>query len=142
MKALRRSRAREVAVQALYRLDLNPGTTAEDVASFVAARLGDPTLAAFATSLVTGVQDRRADLDALLDSRADNWRVARMAATDRAILRLAAFEILRGDVPGAVAADEAINLAKRYGTEGSGRFVAGLVGRLLADRGTPVAPAS
>ena len=61
-------------------------------------------------------------------------RVARMAATDRGILRLAAAEILPTDSPAAAAADEAIELAKRYGGESSGNFVAGILGRIIADR--------
>lgn len=133
MKTPRRSRAREIALQALYRIDLNPATTPEELEAFLRGRLGHPVLVSFARQLVEGVRDHRADLDSLLDSRADHWRVARMPATDRAILRLAAFELLHGDVPAVVAADEAIELAKRYGTDASARFVAGLVGRLVAD---------
>ena len=136
----RRRRAREIALQAVYRLDMNPATSAEEVDHFLAARLSDRGLEAFARGLVAGVQERRKEIDALLDSRADNWRVARMAATDRAILRIAAHELLTGDVPGPVVADEAIELAKRYGTEQSSRFVAGLLGRLLAERTTPPTP--
>lgn len=135
MKTPRRSRAREIAIQALYRLDMNPGSTVGDVARFIEARLGHPGLVGFAKGLVAGVQERRAELDTLLDGRAEHWRVARMPATDRAILRMATFEILHGDVPGPVAANEAIELAKRYGTADSSRFVAGVLGRLLAERG-------
>ncbi|NDC54447.1 MAG: transcription antitermination factor NusB [Planctomycetia bacterium] len=134
VKTPRRSRAREVALQALYRLELNPATTPAELDAFLTARLGHADLEAFARSLVAGVRDRRQELDALLESRAEHWRVPRMAATDRSILRLAAYELLAGDAPGPVVADEAIGLAKRYGTADSGRFVAGLVGRLLADR--------
>jgi len=141
VKTPRRRRAREIALQALYRLDMNPDTSPEEVDRFLAARLSDRGLEAFARGLVNRVQERRPELDALLDSRADNWRVARMAATDRAILRIAACELLEGGVPGPVVADEAIELAKRYGTEASSRFVAGLLGRLLADRAaTPPTP--
>ena len=135
MKTPRRTRAREIALQALYRLDMNPGSVAGDVDRFIAARLGHPSLVDFAQGLVAGVHDRRVELDALLDGRAEHWRVARMPATDRAILRLATFEMLGGDVPGPVAVNEAIELAKRYGTADSARFVAGVLGRLLADRG-------
>ncbi|MEI6241295.1 MAG: transcription antitermination factor NusB [Planctomycetia bacterium] len=135
MKTPRRSRAREIAIQALYRLDMNPATVVGDVERFIEARLGHPGLAGFAKGLVAGVRERRGELDALLDGRADNWRVARMPATDRAILRMATFELFHGDVPGPVAVDEAIELAKRYGTADSARFVAGVLGRLLADRG-------
>jgi N utilization substance protein B len=88
----------------------------------------------FARSLVEGVQAEQATLDAELDARSQNWRVARMAATDRAILRMAAFEILHTDVPGPVVVNEAIELARRYGTEASPRFVAGILGRMLAER--------
>lgn len=142
VKTPRRRRAREIALQALYRLDMNPATSPEEVERFLAARLSDRGLEAFARGLVAGVQERRQELDALLDSRADNWRVARMAATDRAILRIAAHELLTGGAPGPVVADEAIELAKRYGTEQSSRFVAGLLGRLLGDRTTPPPPTS
>jgi transcription antitermination factor NusB len=74
------------------------------------------------------------ELDAALDSRSERWRVSRMAATDRAILRLGIHELLHGDVPGPVAVNEAIELAKRYGTEASATFVAGILGRVLAER--------
>ena len=129
-----RSRAREIALQALYRLDLNPATTSEELSRFLAGRLHGGPLVGFAESLVQGVGDRRAELDALLDARSEHWRVARMAATDRAILRLALYELLHSDVPGPVVVDEAIELAKRYGTDASAKFVAGILGRLLTDR--------
>jgi N utilization substance protein B len=132
--APRRSRAREIALQALYRLDLNPATSDDEIAPFIAGRLHGGPLVAFAESLVRGVRDHQSELDALLDARATNWRVARMPATDRAILRVAVYEILHTGTPGPVAVNEAIELAKRYGTDGSATFVAGVLGGLLADR--------
>ena len=66
--------------------------------------------------------------------RVEMANMARMAATDRAILRIALFELLHTDVPGPVAVDEAITLAKRYGSDASGAFVAGLLGSVLAER--------
>ena len=81
-----------------------------------------------------GVRREQGAIDAILDARAANWRVSRMAATDRAVLRIAVYELMHTDVPGPVAVDEAIGLARRYGTEQSPRFVAGLLGRVLADR--------
>ena len=87
----------------------------------------------FADGLVEGVLGHLAEIDALVESRAANWRLARMAATDRAVLRIAAFEIGHTDTPPAVVADEAIELARRYGGESSPRFVAGILGRLVAD---------
>ena len=140
-----RSRAREVALQSLYQFEANPGTEREHLERFLKGRLRAAALVDFARSLVDGVQAEQAALDAELDARSQNWRVARMAATDRAVLRLAAFELLHTDVPGPVAVNEAIELARRYGTEASPRFVAGILGRLLAERdGVPTdgAPAA
>ena len=97
----RRSRAREIALQVLYQVDLNPHATAADLERFIRGRLHGGAVVPFALQLVRGVDSRRAELDAFLDARAANWRVARMAATDRGILRLATFEILHTDTPGA-----------------------------------------
>lgn len=129
-----RSRGREIAIQALYRLDLNPDTSSEEIDRFLAARLRGNATVGFARRLVGGVRERLKELDAALDSRSERWRVSRMAATDRAILRLGIHELLHGDVPGPVAVNEAIELAKRYGTEASATFVAGILGRVLAER--------
>jgi N utilization substance protein B len=87
----------------------------------------------FADGLVAGVLARRDELDDVIDGTSQNWRLSRMAATDRAVLRIAAFELAHTDTPPAVVADEAIELARRYGGESSPRFVAGIVGRLVAD---------
>jgi len=130
----RRTRAREVALQALYQRDANPDTALENIERFLSGRLRSPALVSFARSLVQGVIREEADIDRRLDARATHWRVARMAATDRAILRIALFELLHTDVPGPVAVDEAITLAKRYGTDASGAFVAGILGGVLAER--------
>ena len=144
-----RSRAREVALQSLYQIEANPGAGEPERLQhrerFLKGRLRAASLVDFARSLVEGVEAEQSKLDAELDSRSQNWRVARMAATDRAVLRLAAFELLHTDVPGPVVVNEAIELARRYGTEASPRFVAGILGRLLADRdGVPAddAPAA
>ena len=140
-----RRRAREVALQALYQLDANPATEPEHLGRFLVGRLRSCPLVEFAHSLVSGVRQEQAALDATLDGLAQHWRVSRMAATDRAVLRIAVFELLHTDVPGPVAIDEAIELARRYGTEASPKFVAGILGRVLADRDRPAdapAPAS
>jgi len=68
--------------------------------------------------------------------------VSRMAATDRAVLRIAVFEMLHGDTPGPVAVDEAIELARRYGSLESPTFVAGILGGILADRDGRSRPAA
>lgn len=92
-----------------------------------------PSLAAvieFARSLVSGVRRNRRELDELLGNTADNWKLERMAATDRNILRVGAFELLYTDTPGAVVINEAVELAKRYGTANSAQFVNGILDKL------------
>jgi N utilization substance protein B len=137
----RRSRAREVALQVLYQAEVNPGTAPHDRVRFLKGRLRSGALVAFAESLVDGVGRHREAIDAVLEARSQNWRVARMAATDRAVLRMAVFEIGHTDTPGPVVVDEAIELARRYGNEHSPRFVAGILGSLIADRPPATAPA-
>jgi len=83
---------------------------------------------------VLGVADRLPELDEVIGGAAEEWTVGRMAAVDRALLRLAAHEILhREDVPAAVAIDEAVAAAKELSTEDSGRFVNGVLGRIARD---------
>ncbi|MCG8586161.1 MAG: transcription antitermination factor NusB [Pirellulales bacterium] len=139
----RRSRSREVALQVLYRDDLNPedadaGQSIVDRVAetneFVERRLKEESLVAFANSLVGGVRRNRGELDGILTETAENWSLERMAVTDRNILRLGAFEILYGDTPNPVAINEAVELAKRYGNKQSAQFVNGVLDKLSASR--------
>lgn len=135
MGMTRRSLAREVALQVLFQDDLNPGVDPALAERFVRARLVHfPDLVEFAQSLVDGVRQHRAEIDALLSRTADNWSLERMAVTDRNILRIGTYELLYTDTPGRVAIDEAVELAKRYGTAHSAQFVNGILDRFLALR--------
>ncbi len=127
----RRSRAREVALQALFQEDLNPRDSRDQIAPFLHSRLHDEQLREFAMTLVLGVLRNLAELDVLLESKADNWSLGRMAATDRNVLRLGAFEIRYSDTPDRVAIDEAVELAKRYGSAQSSQFVNGILDKLI-----------
>ena len=131
----RRSRAREIALQLLYQEDIN-ADQAEDVRlRFLHGRLQyNRKLIKFAQSLIDGVQQHRETIDRALELTARNWRLSRMAATDRNVLRLGAFEILFGDTPDRVAVNEAIELAKRYGTNNSAQFVNGVLDRLMKSK--------
>ena len=126
-----RSRAREVALQALFQEDLNPRESPEQLAPFLHSRLQDEELRDFAKALVLGVLRNQGELDALLESKADNWSLGRMAATDRTVLRLGAFEIRYFDTPDRVAIDEALELAKRFGSAQSSQFVNGILDKLI-----------
>ncbi|MBX9789260.1 MAG: transcription antitermination factor NusB [Pirellulales bacterium] len=130
----RRSRAREVALQVLFQDDLNPRANPAVADEFIAARLSSPELIEFARSLVSGVRRNRGELDALLSRTADNWSLDRMASTDRNVLRLGAYEILYTDTPNRVAINEAVELARRFGSAQSSQFVNGILDRFLADR--------
>ena len=92
----------------------------------------------YARILVEGTLEHREEIDGLIRDQADNWRLERMPAVDRNILRLAIFEMLhQRDVPKLVVMDEAIELAKRFGSEQSGRFVNGLLDGLLKQHTFP-----
>lgn len=127
----RRSRAREVALQVLYQDDLNPQHNPDDDQRFVRNRLHAPELEEFASSLVAGVRRNLQELDQVLAQTADHWSLERMAATDRNVLRLGAYEILYSETPDRVAINEAVELAKRFGSKQSAQFVNGILDRLL-----------
>lgn len=127
----RRSRAREVALQALFQEDLNPQNSLDRLGAFLAGRLRDAELREFAKQLVLGVKRNQDELDALLTEKAENWSLGRMAATDRNILRLGAYEIRFADTPDRVAIDEAVELAKRFGAAQSSQFVNGILDKLI-----------
>ncbi len=129
-----RSRAREVALQVLYQDDFRSETESGDDESFLHARLADAELVKFARGLVNGVRRNRGEIDAELSQKADNWSLHRMAATDRNVLRLGAYEILYSDTPNRVAINEAIELAKRFGSAQSAQFVNGVLDRLLEEK--------
>jgi N utilization substance protein B len=90
------------------------------------------TIREFAVSLARGVISRLAELDAHLVDQADNWRLERMAAVDRNLLRLALYELLfAAETPPAVVIDEAVEIAKRFGSERSSQFVNGVLDGFL-----------
>jgi N utilization substance protein B len=127
----RRSRAREVALQLLYQRDLNPRVDRKAIERFVRDRLRDPAVEPFTLSLYDGVNAQGEDIDRRLSEAAENWRLSRMAAVDRNVLRLGAYELLcTPETPAGVALDEAIELARRYGSEGSPAFVNGVLDKL------------
>lgn len=129
----RRSKSRQLVVQALYQVDLNPDTDPQSVRDLISGRLSDETLKAFAWSLFAGVMEHRAELDAAIQNVAQKWRLSRMAATDRAVLRLGAYELLKTATPPGVVIDEAIELAKKFGDAQSAQFVNGILDRLIPE---------
>jgi N utilization substance protein B len=130
----RRSRAREVALQLLFQHDHNPAVDRADIERFAHDRLGEVALVPFCLGIYDGVVSHLADIDQRLTGAAENWRLPRMAAVDRNVLRLGAYELLfAADTPAGVAIDEAIELARRYGAASSAAFVNGVLDRLRKD---------
>ena len=143
-----RRRAREFALQILYQLDVQEQLSDEQAIgmfwkNFAATAESDASLAAdlgeiqpFAEKLVRGVRSHVDELDAQIQSASKNWRLERMARVDRNLLRLALYELKYvSDVPAKVAINEAIEIAKRFGTNESSAFVNGILDRCREELG-------
>lgn len=136
----RRSKAREVALQMLFQCDLNRDVDGRMVAEMVRELLPEDDLRDFAMRLFSGTIENRDLLDTRIQQIATNWKLFRMAATDRNVLRLGAYELLYLETPPNVAIDEALELAKKFGSEASAQFVNGILDKLVPARGTAAAP--
>jgi N utilization substance protein B len=152
-----RREGREAAIQFLFQLDSHgPDESAPD-SDFWRLRAGTvdpeepdavtpppptaPKAKTFAEQLVHGVLSHRVAIDALIVKFARNYELQRIAAVDRNILRLAIYEMMHNlDVPPVVAINEAIEIAKKYGSEESGRFVNGILDRIRAEESVPARP--
>jgi N utilization substance protein B len=135
-----RTRARELALQFLYQVDVQGTEHRRALDAFLDLELAGKTGALdakiFARELVDGVLEHRDHIDGLLRKAATNWEIQRMAAVDRNALRIGCYELLYAeDIPMKVAINEAIELSKRYSTEASGAFVNGILDRIRKDQG-------
>ena len=150
--------ARILALQALYQMDVagaeaEPALEAacdelmqpEETQEAAGEKTAKPLTAReqqhaldYARQLVTGVGAMQAELDTKITAYAKNWRVARMAAVDRNVLRIAIFEIFFADkkVPASAAINEAVELAKLYGDTNTPRFINGVLGKMVRDAAT------
>ncbi len=123
-----RRQARELALSMLYEADTK--TTAPSVVLADFPIDPDP----FAADLVAGVGEHQGDIDQLIGRFAKDWSIERMPVVDRNLLRIGVYELLeRPDVPVAAVISEAVELAQRYSTEESGRFVNGMLGRIAEE---------
>ncbi len=127
-------------LQILYQFDLHPDRDSTDDERFLRSRLHNhEELVAFSQQLIRGVMRNRDELDAHLAKRTENWSLERMAATDRNVLRLGAYELLFTETPGRVVINEAVDLARRFGSAQSSQFVNGVLDGFL-NRGDDVRP--
>ncbi len=127
----RRSQAREAALKILYQVDVTKDPPTEGLKVFFRHHRISTNSQPFVTQLVQGTIQHLAQIDELLGKHATNWRLDRMAMVDRNILRLGTYELLfSGDTPPKVAINEAVELAKRFGTADSSKFVNGVLDSL------------
>jgi len=130
-----RRRARELALQMLYRHELASASVESMLEDFEELRRAPEQVREFALRLVRGTLERLPEIDAELAAQTANWRLERLAAVDRNILRLAAYELLyEPEIPPAVVLDEAIEIAKKFGADESARFVNGVLDGLRRRR--------
>jgi N utilization substance protein B len=124
-----RRAARELALQALYQLDVTgEDDSARGLALFWTHFDAEPEVQTFARELVDGVREHRERIDALISASAEHWRLPRLSRVDLNLLRLATFELLgRADIPAPVTIDEAVEIARRFGSDDSAAFVNGVL---------------
>ena len=143
---MKRRQAREIALQALFQLDLNPGEAEkkaqyEQVAIDTAfAELPDDVHIdgyehEFVKDIVTGTRSHLEDIDAAIRLASKKWKLERMAVVDRNLIRMAIYEMRYADIPAgaALAINEAVELAKKYGTDDSSKYVNGILGTIVAN---------
>ena len=124
----RRRKARELAVQVLFNLEFSSDSPADVFDLICEVFSSRRAIRSFSKELVLGVCNKKDDLDELISNASKNWRLDRMSRLDKCILRLAAFEILfMEDIPPKVSIDEAVEIGKKFGSDGSGSFINGVL---------------
>ena len=138
MAAISRSRCREWALQLLYQAEYTGHRQGETI-RFYRHFQKRGQVPAYLVKLVEGVVAHQEELDALIRQYSEHWRLERMAAVDRNLLRLALYELLhQPTIPAKVVINEAVELAKRYGSEESGSFINGILDRIRENVGREV----
>ncbi|AZS14739.1 transcription antitermination factor NusB [Paenibacillus lutimineralis] len=139
---MKRRLAREIAVQSLYHMEMNEVEALEAVRMLIAEATGEneseveiknvDQAEEFVLELVNGTWSRKEEIDRVLSDYLKGWQISRLSKVDRQVLRLAVYEMVyRDDVPGKVAVNEAIEVAKHFGTGESGKFVNGVLGKMV-----------
>ena len=133
-----RRRGRELALQALYQLEVSGESAGALEASFKQAD-ADDRAKAFAAALVAGARERLEQIDQLISDASEHWRFERLSRVDLGVLRIASFELLSGSAPTSVVLDEAIEIARRFGTQESATFVNGILDQIAGQLGVKAA---
>jgi N utilization substance protein B len=127
-----RRKARELALQMLYQRDLSGNPTDMILSTFEDLQKSKPNTREFATRIFKGTVEHLPEIDAMIVQQADNWRIERMAVVDRNIIRMSIYEFMHeNDTPKLVIIDEAIEIAKKFGTQKSSQFINGILDGIL-----------
>ena len=127
-----RRKARELALQMLYQHDLSGNVPDAIVDTFEDLQKSKANTREFATRIFRGTVDHLAEIDEMITAQADNWRLSRMAVVDRNIIRMSVYEFMHeNDTPKLVIIDEAIEIAKKFGTQKSSQFINGILDGIL-----------
>ncbi len=129
-----RTKAREIALQYLYQVDITKNHTDETLKDFIDHFVEDRDVVPYAHDLIKGVYSHLHRLDELIEKASNNWSVSRMSTTDRNILRIATYELVyRPDIPYKVAINEGIELAKKFGSPRFPAFANGVLDRVRTE---------
>src|SRR5919204_6059023 len=127
----RRRQSRETALQLLYALDITRANVREVLRAGWAEKMLSPEIRDFTTTLVTGVIERRDEIDTFIQEYSTNWSLERIGLVERNILRFAIYELcFLPDIPPNVTINEAVEVAKKYGTEEAPAFINGILDRV------------
>lgn len=131
-----RRKAREIAVQLLYQMEVNPGEPQEALELFWRNLSASAATKEFVNRIVLGVHEKQGEIDKLLAKHSEHWRLERMDRVDKSILRMGVFEIMFcDDIPVKVAMNEAVDLGKKFGAEESGAFINGILDKISKTEG-------
>lgn len=123
-----RRRSRELAMQALFFMDMQQDLSDEMLAGYCGNFPPSKQLSAFFQDLVKGVIHAKSEIDTMIERYSNNWKLSRMSCVDRNVMRIAVFELLFcKDIPSKVSINEAIDVGKRFGTDESGAFINGIL---------------
>ncbi|HEX7153301.1 MAG TPA: transcription antitermination factor NusB [Thermoanaerobaculia bacterium] len=127
-----RRKARELALQMLFQHDMSGNKPDMIITNFEELQKSKPNTREFAVKIFNGTIEHMAELDDMIQNQAENWRLSRMACVDRNIIRMSVYEFFHeSDTPKLVIIDEAIEIAKKFGTQKSPQFINGILDGIL-----------
>lgn len=134
----KRRKARELALQILYTIELNPGNSDEISRRFLIEQKAESDIKDFANLIVTGTLEKKEEIDRIIKRLVKNWDMKRLSIIDRNVIRIGAYEMMflsqapssPNSIPSAVTINEAVEIAKKYGTPDSGKFVNGVLDQI------------